>query len=48
MLVKHSTNMKRIKDDESVDEAIEAVCTEQCMLPTPIHYNYRLCTKDPC
>ena len=38
MLVRYSTNMKRIKEDDTklVDEVLEIVCTEQCMLSTPV------------
>ena len=36
MLVRHSTNMKRTKEDNTkpVDEVLEIVWTEQCMLST--------------
>ena len=36
MLVRHSTNMKRTKEDDTkpVDEVLEIVLTEQCMLST--------------
>ena len=36
MLVRHSTNMKRTKEDDTkqVDEVLEIVWTEQCMLST--------------
>ena len=36
MLVRHSTNMKKTKEDDTkqVDEVLEIVWTEQCMLST--------------
>ena len=36
MLVRHSTNIKRTKEDDTkpVDEVLETVWTEQCMLST--------------
>ena len=36
MLVRHSTNMKKNKEDDTkpVDEVLEIVWTEQCMLST--------------
>ena len=36
MLVRHSTNMKRTKKDDTkpVDEVLEIVWTEQCILST--------------
>ena len=36
MLVRNSTNVKRVKEDDTkpVDEVLEIVWTEQCMLST--------------